>query len=45
VAEGVRNGSIAGKFSADRTIREHARDIWKIKPAAIGNFAHAVLLE
>jgi starch phosphorylase len=34
-----------GKFSADRTIREYARDIWKIKPAVIGNFAHAALLE
>jgi starch phosphorylase len=34
-----------GKFSSDRTIREYARDIWKIKPAVIGNFAHAALLE
>jgi len=30
-----------GKFSSDRTIAEYARDIWKIKPAVIGNFAHA----
>jgi starch phosphorylase len=34
-----------GKFSSDRTIREYARDIWKIKPAVIGNFAHAAILE
>ena len=30
-----------GKFSSDRTITEYARDIWNIKPAVIGNFAHA----
>ena len=30
-----------GKFSSDRTIAEYARDIWKIGPAVIGNFAHA----
>jgi len=30
-----------GKFSSDRTIAEYARDIWKIRPAVIGNFAHA----
>ncbi|HEX8169861.1 MAG TPA: glycogen/starch/alpha-glucan phosphorylase [Thermoanaerobaculia bacterium] len=30
-----------GKFSADRTIREYARDVWNIRPAVIGNFAHA----
>jgi glycogen phosphorylase len=29
-----------GKFSSDRTINEYARDIWKIRPAVIGNFAH-----
>ena len=34
-----------GKFSSDRTIREYARDIWRIKPAVIGNFAHAGLVE
>jgi len=33
-----------GKFSSDRTIAEYARDIWKIKPAVIGNFAHAGLV-
>jgi starch phosphorylase len=33
-----------GKFSSDRTIREYARDIWHIRPAIIGNFAHAGLL-
>jgi starch phosphorylase len=31
-----------GKFSADRTIAEYARDIWGIRPAVIGNFAHAL---
>jgi glycogen phosphorylase len=30
-----------GKFSSDRTIAEYARDIWGIKAAVIGNFAHA----
>ncbi len=34
-----------GKFSADRTIRQYATEIWNIKPAVIGNFAHAALLE
>ena len=34
-----------GKFSSDRTIAEYARDIWHIKRAVIGNFAHAVLEE
>jgi len=34
-----------GKFSSDRTISEYASDIWHIKPAVIGNFAHAALLE
>jgi len=34
-----------GKFSSDRTISEYARDIWRIKPAVIGNFAHAALEE
>ena len=34
-----------GKFSSDRTIMEYARDIWKIKPAVIGNFAHAAVAE
>ncbi len=32
-----------GKFSSDRTIAEYARDIWKIKAAVIGSFAHAAL--
>jgi starch phosphorylase len=32
-----------GKFSSDRTINEYARDIWHIKPAVIGSFAHAAL--
>ncbi|HEV2721462.1 MAG TPA: glycogen/starch/alpha-glucan phosphorylase [Thermoanaerobaculia bacterium] len=30
-----------GKFSSDRTIAEYAREIWGIRPAVIGNFAHA----
>ncbi|HYU25696.1 MAG TPA: glycogen/starch/alpha-glucan phosphorylase [Thermoanaerobaculia bacterium] len=30
-----------GRFSSDRTIAEYARDIWGIRPAVIGNFAHA----
>ena len=34
-----------GRFSSDRTITEYARDIWRIKPVVIGNFAHAVLEE
>jgi starch phosphorylase len=32
-----------GKFSSDRAIAEYARDIWQIKPAVIGSFAHAAL--
>ncbi|HVR39209.1 MAG TPA: glycogen/starch/alpha-glucan phosphorylase [Thermoanaerobaculia bacterium] len=32
-----------GKFSSDRTIHEYATEIWKIKPAVIGAFAHAAL--
>lgn len=31
-----------GKFSSDRTIAEYARDIWGIRPAVIGNFAHSL---
>jgi starch phosphorylase len=34
-----------GKFSSDRAVTEYAREIWKIKPAVVGNFAHAALLE
>jgi glycogen phosphorylase len=34
-----------GKFSSDRTIAEYAREIWNIRPAVVGNFAHAALLE
>jgi starch phosphorylase len=34
-----------GKFSSDRTIREYANEIWKIKPAVIGSFANAALLD
>ena len=31
-----------GKFSSDRTVSEYARDIWNIRPAVIGNFAHTL---
>jgi len=31
-----------GRFSSDRTIHEYARDIWGIRPAVIGNFAHSL---
>ena len=31
-----------GKFSSDRTVAEYAREIWKIRPAVIGNFAHVL---
>ncbi len=34
-----------GRFSSDRTVAEYAREIWKIKPAVIGSFAQAALLE
>jgi starch phosphorylase len=34
-----------GKFSADRTIRQYAAEIWNIRPAVVGHFAHAALLE
>ena len=34
-----------GKFSSDRTITQYAREIWNIRPAVVGNFAHAALLE
>ncbi len=34
-----------GKFSSDRTITEYAREIWKIRPAVIGAFAHAAIEE
>jgi len=28
-----------GKFSSDRTVLEYAREVWKIRPAVVGNFA------
>jgi starch phosphorylase len=31
-----------GRFSSDRTIREYAREIWRLEAAVIGNFAHAL---
>jgi starch phosphorylase len=39
----LRNIARMGKFSSDRTITEYAREIWRIKPAVIGAFAHAAL--
>jgi len=41
----ILNIARMGKFSSDRTIREYARDVWKIKPAVIGNFANVALLD
>ncbi|HET7711277.1 MAG TPA: glycogen/starch/alpha-glucan phosphorylase [Thermoanaerobaculia bacterium] len=34
-----------GKFSSDRAIREYAEEIWGLKPAVIGAFAHSSLLQ
>jgi glycogen phosphorylase len=34
-----------GKFSSDRTITQYAREIWSLRPAVVGHFAHAALLE
>ncbi len=31
-----------GKFSSDRAVTEYAREIWNIRPAVIGAFAHAL---
>jgi starch phosphorylase len=41
--QSLRNIARMGKFSSDRTITEYAREIWNIKPAVIGAFAHAAL--
>jgi starch phosphorylase len=41
----VLNIARMGKFSSDRTIREYANEIWRIRPAVIGGFAHAALDE
>jgi starch phosphorylase len=30
----IRNVAATGRFSSDRTVREYARDIWKISPVA-----------
>lgn len=29
----IRNIAASGKFSSDRTIKEYARDIWKVEPS------------
>ena len=34
-----------GKFSSDRTITQYAREIWNLRPAVVGHFAHAALFE
>ena len=41
----VLNIARIGKFSSDRTITQYAREIWNLRPAVVGNFAHAALLE
>ncbi|MGZ8830007.1 MAG: glycogen/starch/alpha-glucan phosphorylase [Thermoanaerobaculia bacterium] len=41
----VLNIARVGKFSSDRTITQYARGIWNLRPAVVGNFAHAALLE
>jgi starch phosphorylase len=45
IRKSLLNIARMGKFSSDRTINEYARDIWHIRPAVIGNFAHAGILE
>jgi starch phosphorylase len=32
----ILNTARAGKFSSDRTIHEYARDIWNVRPCAVG---------
>ncbi len=32
-----------GKFSSDRTITQYAREIWNLRQAVVGHFAHAGL--
>jgi starch phosphorylase len=34
----------SGRFSSDRCIREYAVEIWNVRPAIIGSFAHAALV-
>ncbi|HEV8660514.1 MAG TPA: glycogen/starch/alpha-glucan phosphorylase [Thermoanaerobaculia bacterium] len=37
------NVARVGKFSSDRTITQYAREIWNLRPAVVGHFAHAAL--
>ncbi len=39
------NIAAMGRFSSDRAVREYASEVWHIKPAIIGAFAHSSLLQ
>ena len=41
----LRNIARVGKLSSDRTITQYAREIGNLRPAVVGHFAHAALLE
>ncbi|MCI0673740.1 MAG: glycogen/starch/alpha-glucan phosphorylase, partial [Myxococcaceae bacterium] len=32
----ILNVARVGRFSSDRTIREYARDIWRVEPVKVG---------